>query len=77
VYSKKPLKQSASGTLLPCRINGLMGNGRSGIDHGSRNCKNLSQISSASHISGITGVENTNAIGPQKTKSQVQAIQKL
>ena len=41
----------------------------------SRNRKHLSQISSVSHI---TGVDNsTNAIGPQKTKSQVQAIQKL
>jgi hypothetical protein len=47
-----------------------MGAGRSGIDQGSqRNRKNLSQISSASHISGLTGMENTNAIGPQKTKS--------
>ena len=54
-----------------------MGAGRSGIDQGSRNRKNLSQISSASHISGLTGAENGNAIGPQKTKSQVQAIQKL
>ena len=69
VYSKKPLKQSASGTILPCRVNGLMGAGRSGIDQGSRNRKNLSQISSASHISGLTGAENGNAIGPQKTKS--------
>ena len=54
-----------------------MSNGRAGVDQGSRNRKNLSQISSVSHITGITGVENTNAIGPQKTKSQVQAIQKL
>jgi len=46
-----------------------MGNGRAGVDQGSRNRKNLSQISSVSHITGITGVENTNAIGPQKTKS--------
>lgn len=54
-----------------------MSNGRTGVHQGSRNRKNLSQISSVSHITGITGVENTNAIGPQKTKSQVQAIQKL
>jgi len=47
-----------------------MGNGRAGVDQGSRNRKNLSQISSASHISGITGLEaKNNAIGPQKTKS--------
>jgi hypothetical protein len=45
------------------------------VDPAARNRKNLSQISSVSHI---TGVDNsTNAIGPQKTKSQVQAIQKL
>jgi len=62
VYSKKPLKSSASGTILPCR-NNLMGNNRSGIDQGSRNRKNLSQISSASHVTGI------DTIGPQKTKS--------
>jgi hypothetical protein len=68
VYSKKPLKHSASGAIIPCR-NNLIGNGRSGIDHGSRNRKNMSQISSASHISAITGIENGNAIGPQKTKS--------
>ncbi len=40
-----------------------MGNNRSGIDQGSRNRKNLSQISSASHVTG------TDTIGPQKTKS--------
>ena len=38
----------------------------------------MSQISSVSHFSNQNAIEcGSNAIGPQKTKSQIQATQKL